>query len=163
MIEYIKIQATEFVATYQLIFFIIWTFIPQQTFQWIPWFSFFHLRLPFVWLLSDGRYIFLYYDLNSGTFEVIWWCCGFIWDFGLLRFYFNNFFQHGLLSTVVIKLSNIRLALAWFLKKTDWEKRNLMPLFGLGSTRRGSGSDTGDESAKLAALWLQIKETSKRY
>lgn len=33
-----------------------------------------------------------------------------------------------------------------------------MPLFGLGSTRSGRGSDAGDESAKLAALCLIVKD-----
>ena len=33
-----------------------------------------------------------------------------------------------------------------------------MPLFVLGSTRSGRGRDAGEESAKLAALYLIIKE-----
>lgn len=34
----------------------------------------------------------------------------------------------------------------------------LMPLFALGSTRSGRGNDAGEESAKLAALYLIIKD-----
>lgn len=33
----------------------------------------------------------------------------------------------------------------------------LMPLFGLGSTRSGNGTDAGEESAKLAALCPLVK------
>lgn len=43
--------------------------------------------------------------------------------------------------------------------KLGWKKINLIPLFGFGSTRNGKGTDAGEESAKLAALYLLVKET----
>ena len=41
-------------------------------------------------------------------------------------------------------------------------ERDLIPLFGLGSTRSGKGTDAGEESAKLAALCALVKEERER-
>lgn len=43
----------------------------------------------------------------------------------------------------------------------ELKKIYLIPLFGFGSTRNGKGSDAGDESAKLAALYQLVKETKE--
>lgn len=47
-------------------------------------------------------------------------------------------------------------------RKREERKRDLIPLFGLGSTRSGKGTDAGEESAKLAALCSLVKENKRR-
>lgn len=47
-------------------------------------------------------------------------------------------------------------AAAW--KLVVERERDLIPLFGLGSTRRGKGNAAGEESAKFAALCQLVKK-----
>lgn len=49
-----------------------------------------------------------------------------------------------------------------FCIEREERKRDLIPLFGLGSTRSGKGTDAGEESAKLAALCSLVKEDTRR-